>query len=171
MSAAILRDRHGYDRILEMQSRPIMGALDYSESADGSVEVLTDSASLYRYPDLTAHAEYLYAKVEEAIDKDMHDEITYLQTYDRARDHLRAVRHLPDIVASILVSSGALICLPQLQVEPLSRQLGRGRPSRMSSPSPTRRSLKSLRTASAPRSVSVRRSRSRLSRRCTPPGP
>jgi len=98
VSAAILRDRSGYDRVLETQSRPIMSALDFSESADGTVEVLNDSASLYRYPDLTAHAEYLYAKVEEAIDKDMHDEIRYLQTYDRARDHLRAVKHLPDIV-------------------------------------------------------------------------
>ena len=98
VSAAILRDRSGYDRVLETQSRPIMSTLDYSETADGTVEVLNDSASLYRYPDLTAHAEYLYAKVEEAIDRDMHDEIRYLQTYDRARDHLRTVKHLPDIV-------------------------------------------------------------------------
>ena len=52
-----------------------MSTLDYSESGDGTVAVRNDFASLYRYPDLTAHAEYLYAKVEEAIDQDMHDEI------------------------------------------------------------------------------------------------
>jgi len=62
----------------------------------GAVSVSNDTADLYRYPDLTPHVEFLYEKIEDSIERDVHRELVYLQTYDRALLRARLVRHLPD---------------------------------------------------------------------------
>jgi hypothetical protein len=96
LSAAILRDRAGYDRALEGFSRAIMPFIDHEEAPDGEVSVANDTADLYRYPDLTRQAEFLYAKLEDAIDNDLKRELDYLLTYDGARQRMALVKDLPD---------------------------------------------------------------------------
>ncbi len=53
--------------------------------------------SQYRYPDLTPHAEFLYEKIEDSIERDVHRKLVYLQTYDRATLRTRLVRQLPNL--------------------------------------------------------------------------
>lgn len=97
VSPAILRDRPGYLQALDAVSRPLLPHIRYNrDPRTGQVEVTNDTADLYRYPDLTAACEYLYAKIEDALDRDVHAELVYLQTYDRAQLRVRLVRQLPD---------------------------------------------------------------------------
>lgn len=96
LSAAILRDRAGYDRALEAFSRSVMPFIEYEEDPDGEVTVTNDTADLYRYPDLTRQTEFLYAKLEDAIDNDLQRELNYLLTYDGARQRMALVKDLPD---------------------------------------------------------------------------
>lgn len=97
VSPAILRDRTGYLQALDVVSQPMLSHVLYNrDPRTGQVDVTNDTADLYRYPDLTAACEYLYAKIEEALDRDVHAELVYLQTYDRAQLRVRLVRQLPD---------------------------------------------------------------------------
>jgi Fic family protein len=103
VSAAILRDRRGYDEVLEGISRPLMPLIDYVEAEDGVIQVCNDTAGFYRYLDLTPHAEYLYAKVEEAIEKDLRDELRYLTLYDAAKTAIRAIKDMPDRLETLFL--------------------------------------------------------------------
>jgi hypothetical protein len=97
VSPAILRDRTGYLQTLEAVSRPLMPHIAYTrDPRAGTVTVTNETADLYRFPDLTAACEYLYAKVEDAIERDVQAELVYLQTYDRAQLRVRLIRRLPD---------------------------------------------------------------------------
>jgi hypothetical protein len=97
VSPAILRDRTGYLQALDAVSKHLLPHVHYSQDPrTGQVTVTNDTADLYRYPDLTVASEYLYAKIEDAIERDVHAELVYLQTYDRAQLRVRLVRQLPD---------------------------------------------------------------------------
>jgi hypothetical protein len=97
VSPAILRDRTGYIQTLDAVSAPLLPHVQYAaDPLTGHISVTNDTGDLYRYPDLTAACEYLYAKIEEAIERDVHAELVYLQTYDRAQLRVRLVRQLPD---------------------------------------------------------------------------
>jgi hypothetical protein len=50
----------------------------------GAVEVLNDTADLYRYFDATAVVEYLYERVIETVRTDLKEELSFLAVYDRA---------------------------------------------------------------------------------------
>jgi hypothetical protein len=90
VSAAILRDPHGYDRALEAFSRPLMAHVDYALDDEGRVHVRGDTADLYRHPDLTAQAESLYRWVEQAIDVDLQGEPPLRDAHGRGGRGARA---------------------------------------------------------------------------------
>jgi hypothetical protein len=104
VSPAILRDREGYLRTLNGLSVELMPFIEYTrDDKTGNVSVNNDTADLYRYPDLTRHAEFLYEKVEDSIERDVHCEFVYLQTYDRAKLRARLVRQLTDLEEQTLL--------------------------------------------------------------------
>jgi len=45
--------------------------------------VFRETASLYRYPDLTGQTEYLYWRVVDTINTDMRQEVGFIESYDR----------------------------------------------------------------------------------------
>ena len=63
---------------------------------DGTVEVTNDTADYYRYFDATAHAEFLYQCVEQTVDRDLPEEVAYLESYDR---FARSVQEIVDMPA------------------------------------------------------------------------
>jgi hypothetical protein len=71
VSAAMLRDRRGYDAVLEGFSRSIAPFIDYRINGDSLMDVLNNTAGLYRFWDATAFAEYLYATIEETVRRDL----------------------------------------------------------------------------------------------------
>ncbi len=83
ISAAILRHLHEYRRVLESYSKPLLEHIHWRPTDKDNVEVLNDTADYYRFFDATAHAEFLYACVEETVEKDLAGEVTYLEAFER----------------------------------------------------------------------------------------
>ena len=67
VSAAILRDRRGYDAILESFSRPLFEFIRWRWTAGQELVVENDTSDLYRYFDATAFAEYLHDRVADTV--------------------------------------------------------------------------------------------------------
>ena len=103
ISAAMLRDRAGYDRSLEDFSRPLLDLIDYTLDADGRMHVTGDHGPWYRYPDLTRQAEAVFRFVAEAVERDLPEELAFLASYDRARESMRRVLDLPDRAGDLFI--------------------------------------------------------------------
>ena len=95
VSAAILREIDTYKRVLESYSRPLLDCIDWRPTERGNVEVLNATAPYYRYFDATAHAEFLYRCVETTVDRDLPDEVAYLESYDTFGRRVQDVVDLP----------------------------------------------------------------------------
>jgi hypothetical protein len=50
---------------------PLMGFIDWRPAPDRNVEVVNDTADLYRYLDCTDEAEFLYACVKRTVEYDL----------------------------------------------------------------------------------------------------
>ncbi len=108
VSAAMVRDRAGYDAALEAFSDSVMPYIPWNWVGGiegGEIEVRNDTLDLYRFFDATPQAEYLYEKVIETVRKDLREELDYVAVYDIA---YRAVSDrldgLPGSKVSLLVS-------------------------------------------------------------------
>lgn len=110
VSATMLRDMRAYDTALESFSRRVAPFVEWRwvGGDGGAVEVLNDTADLFRYFDATAVVEYLYERVIETVRTDLKEELRFLATYDRAYRGL--TRHLDGLPAS-KVSLLARLCL------------------------------------------------------------
>ena len=102
VSAAMERDLDAYRRVLESYSRPLMECVDWRPTPQGNVDVLNDTADLYRYFDATAHAEFLYACVEQTVDVDWPAELAFLESYDRFASGVKAIVEMPDRTVDLL---------------------------------------------------------------------
>lgn len=109
VSAAILRDRRGYDRVLAGFSEPVLDLIQWhwTRGREGSpgreMVVRNETAHLYRYFDATALAEYLYDRVAESIREDLKEEIDFVAVFDRALEGVREIVYMPDHRASLFV--------------------------------------------------------------------
>jgi hypothetical protein len=103
ISAAILRDRGSYDRVLETFSRPLMKLIDWDWTPKREIVVTNDTRDLYRYFDATAFAEYLYDRVADTVQVDLRDELGFVAIYDGALDAVRDIVDMPDRRASLFV--------------------------------------------------------------------
>ena len=103
VSAAILRDRKGYDAVLETFSKAIQAHIDWHWTSDRNIAVDSETASLYGYYDATPLVEYLYAKVAETIRKDLKDELDLVAIYDASLSAVRDIIDMPDRRASLFV--------------------------------------------------------------------
>lgn len=95
VSAAILRQKHEYDRVLARFSAPLFGVIDWSLE-DGEMQVHHDTGPLYRYFDATAQAEFLYDRVIDTITNDLHEELGFLVVFDQAMAAMREIVDMPD---------------------------------------------------------------------------
>ncbi len=103
ISAAIVRDRKGYDAALETFSKAIQPHIDWNWTPASGIEVASESGDLYRYFDATELAEFLYAKVGETVRKDLKEELDFVGIYDAALEAVRERIDMPDRRASLLV--------------------------------------------------------------------
>lgn len=102
VSAAIVRDRRTYDRVLASYSALILPFIRWAFDSDGRLQVSNATAGLYRYWDATAFAEYLFGQVAEAIRHDLREEIDFLNMFDEAVRKTVAIVDIPDRRASLL---------------------------------------------------------------------
>ena len=92
-----------YRDTLRAHSGPLMNFIEWRPTPERNVEVLNDTADLYRYFDCTAAAAFLYACVARAIDKDLPQEIDFLRRNDEAMHRIMNTVEMPDRMAENLV--------------------------------------------------------------------
>lgn len=102
ISAAIVRDRRGYDAALESFSAAIQPFIEWGWTPEKEIAVKNDTADLYRYFDATTVTEYLYSKVEETVRKDLRDELNFIGMYDAISQEIKERIDMPDRRASLL---------------------------------------------------------------------
>lgn len=95
VSAAILRQIDAYRAVLESYSRPLLPLIEWRPTADGNVEVLNDTAVYYQYFDATAHAEFIYACVEQTIEHDLPEEVRFLEAFDAFAQAVQQIVDMP----------------------------------------------------------------------------
>ena len=103
VSAAILRDRHGYDQVLESFSRPMLEFIEWRWGVNRSLRVEGDTRDLYRFVDMTAFAEYLYDRVAETVRHDLSEELEFITAFDRAFRAVSEIVDMPDRRTSLLI--------------------------------------------------------------------
>jgi hypothetical protein len=81
-----------------------MPYIDWRPTVDRNVEVLNDTADLYRFFDCTDNAEFLYGCVERTVERDLPQEIEYLKRHDEVMRRTMELVEMPDRMADDLVT-------------------------------------------------------------------
>ena len=102
VSAAIYRQIAQYKTVLESYSQPLLGLIEWQPTASGNVSVLNETRDFYRYFDATVHTEFLYQCVEETIERDLPQEVAYLEAYDRFAKGLEDFVDMPQRKVDLL---------------------------------------------------------------------
>lgn len=102
VSVAIHRRIEEYRSVLESYSAPLLPLIEWRPTPDGNVEVLNDTADFYRYFDATRHAEFLYACVEQVIERDMPEEISFLESFDAFSERIQQIVDMPQAQVELL---------------------------------------------------------------------
>jgi hypothetical protein len=98
--SSVMLDRiDDYRTTLQGHSAPLMPFIEWKPTAQKNVEVLNDTADLYRYFDCTAEAEFLYSCVRRTVDEDLPREIDYLRRHDEAIRRIMDTVEMPDRMA------------------------------------------------------------------------
>ena len=102
--SSVMLDRiDDYRTTLQSHSGPLMEFIEWKPTSDRNVEVLNDTADLYRYFDCTDAAEFLYDCVERTVEHDLPHEIDYLRRHDEARRRIMDAVEMPDRLADDLL--------------------------------------------------------------------
>lgn len=102
--SSVMLDRiDDYRTTLQAHSGPLMRFIEWRPTPGHNVEVLNETADLYRYFDCTSAAEFLYACVARTIEHDLPREIDYLRRHDEAIRRIMNAVEMPDHVAENLV--------------------------------------------------------------------
>jgi hypothetical protein len=103
VSASILRSVSEYENVLRSHSAPLLEHIEWEATETGNVRVLNETDRFYRYFDATAHAEFLYARVEETVERDLPQEVAYLEGFDRFAERVqRLLGDMPHSTVDLL---------------------------------------------------------------------
>ncbi|MBI4545236.1 MAG: Fic family protein [Gemmatimonadetes bacterium] len=102
VSAAILRHVEEYRAVLESYSKSLLPLIEWRATEGGSVEVLNETADYYRYFDATAHAAFLYERVQETVEQDLPAEVKYLEAYERFAASVQNIVDMPGRTIDLL---------------------------------------------------------------------
>ena len=102
--SSVMLDRiDDYRTTLQSHSGPLMSYIEWLPTPACNVEVLNETADLYRYFDCTAEAEFLYSCVARTVERDLPREIDYLRRNDEATRRIMDAVEMPDRIAENLV--------------------------------------------------------------------
>jgi hypothetical protein len=103
VSSVMLSRIDDYQESLRAHSVPVMHFIDWRPTPDRNVEVLNETADLYRFFDSTDNAEFLYGCVERTVEHDLPQEIEYLKRHDEAMRRTMEFVELPNRMAEDLL--------------------------------------------------------------------
>jgi hypothetical protein len=98
----MLRRPDDYRRVLESYSKVLLPYIEWQPTERNNVEVLNDTGDYYRWFDATAHAEFLYACVAETVERDLPEEVRFLESYDRFTAGVHRVVDMPARTVQLL---------------------------------------------------------------------
>lgn len=102
--SSVMLDRiDDYRTILQSHSGALMPYIEWRPTVARNVDVLNDTADLYRYFDATEAAEFLYACVRRTVEQDLPREIDYLARHDEATSRIMVAVEMPNRVAGNLI--------------------------------------------------------------------
>jgi hypothetical protein len=102
--SSVMLDRiDEYRTTPQAHSGPLMPFIEWRPTLNRNVEVLNQTADLYRYFDCTSAAEFLYACVARTVEHDLPREIEYLRRHDEAIRRIMDTVEMPDRIAENLV--------------------------------------------------------------------
>jgi len=96
VSASMLENFSDYDASLEAFSRRLMPLVDYILDEVGRMAVRNDTATWYRYIDMTPQAEALFRFIKRAIDIELPGELDFLKNYDEVKISIKEIVDMPD---------------------------------------------------------------------------
>jgi len=96
VSKAILDRIEDYVRVLRDHSAPLLDYIPWKSTPTGNVEVYGDTVDLYRYPDVTRQAEFLFECIAHTVDHTFPEEVSYIESWDRAMAAAAQVVEMPN---------------------------------------------------------------------------
>lgn len=120
VSASITNTRefgHGYDRTLEVFSRPFMRRyatsyrfgefVTYDDGVRSNLlfDEYQDANNAWRYPDLTEHVVYTAKLIAHSIHTEMAEEARVLLRFQRAQQRIKDMMEMPDLDAARIIRS------------------------------------------------------------------
>jgi len=96
ISASMLKNPADYDASLEAFSRDLMALVEYSIDEEGHMTVHHDTVKWYRYIDVTPQAEALFRFIEQTIDTELVEELSFLAKYDKTKKAIQEIVDMPD---------------------------------------------------------------------------
>ena len=95
VSVPIVRDIDRYREVLQSYSTPLLPLIEWEETPDHNVEVLNETVDYYRYFDATEHAKFLFSCVQETIDRDLPNQVAYLEAFDSFEAGVQEIVDMP----------------------------------------------------------------------------
>jgi Fic/DOC family len=102
VSAAILARIQEYRCVLESYSSRLLPVVTWEPTDRGNVRVTGDTADFYRFFDATPHAEFLYSCVQQTIEQDLPNEVSFLRRYDQFCSAVGALIDMPNQTVDLL---------------------------------------------------------------------
>ncbi len=96
VSASMLKNPSDYGASLEAFSRPLMPLVEYSLDEQGRMTVENETSRWYAYIDMTPQAEALYKFIEQTIDTELVEELSFLAKYDETKSAIQEIVDMPD---------------------------------------------------------------------------
>lgn len=104
VSSELLENMDAYIGSLKKLSAPILARSEWTVTGDYNVELLNDTAELYRYADITEQAEFIYGCVERFVTQRLPQELEYLSAFDEAKRIIDEHHGMPDKDLTLLVN-------------------------------------------------------------------
>src|SRR4051794_15512547 len=82
ISSVLYDDIARYKDVLESISRPLLQVVKWTAASSGNVQVLNGTVDFYSFFDATLHCEYLFRCIERAVEKDLPEELAFLEHRD-----------------------------------------------------------------------------------------
>lgn len=113
ISAAILKNRSEYIKVLESVSGPLMAMLDYHFDDKNCLTINNNIDHMYRFPEFTDHVVFVYEMMTAAISEDLIQELLLMTAFDSVKSAVHAEADIPnneiDTLVAILLSGGGKI--------------------------------------------------------------
>jgi hypothetical protein len=121
ISSAIERRMADYAGVLESHSAQVLPLIDWRPTPKGNVDVLNDTADLYRYFDATAHAEFLYDCVAQTVEKDLPEAVAFLEAHEAFAAGVQSIADMPNALVerlrAFLAQNGGVLSKRARQTE------------------------------------------------------